>query len=83
MNYKKHLKKKNWIYYLTLFLVFVVVELALNIFFYDTMLRKSIVNAVIGGVAFVALWALLDHMGLAVGKAVEEDKQMMKNKDNK
>ena len=81
MNYKEHLKKKDWIYYSTLFFVFAAIDFVLNFFAFDTLLRQSIIKAVVGGAFFVALWALLDHMGKDVDTAIEEDKRIMnKNK---
>ena len=79
MKYKEHLKKKDWVYYLTLFLVFGVVDFGMNFFVFDTMLRMSIIRGVVGGVFFVAMWALLDHMGKDVCKAAEEDSNNKKN----
>ena len=77
MSHKDHLKKKDWIYYSTLFFVFTAIDFTLNFLTFDTILRQSIIKAVVGGAVFVALWALLDHMGKDVKKAAEEDNRMM------
>ena len=80
MTYKEHFKKKDWVYYLTVFSGYTVV------FFLSSKLfgrewRFSIISGLVSAIIFTPLTALMNHMGKDVEKAVEEDKRM--NKDNR
>jgi Zn-dependent protease with chaperone function len=75
MNIKEHFKKKDWVYYLIVFVIYTVV------FFLGSKLfggewRYSIISALVSGIIFTPLMALMNHMGKDVEKAVEEDKRM-------
>ena len=80
MTYKEHFKKKDWVYYLTVFAGYTVV------FFLSSKLfgrewRFSIISGLVSAIIFTPLTALMNHMGKDVEKAVEEDKRM--DKDNR
>ena len=83
MTYKEHFKKKDWVYYLIVFVIYTVV------FFLGSKLfggewRYSIISALVSGIIFTPLMALMNHMGKDVEKAVEEDKRMgITPRDNK
>lgn len=83
MNFKEHFKKKDWVYYLIVFVIYTVV------FFLGSKLfggewRYSIISALVSGIIFTPLMALMNHMGKDVEKAVEEDKRMgITPRDNK
>ena len=75
MTFKEHFKKKDWVYYLIVFVIYTVV------FFLGSKLfggewRYSIISALVSGIIFTPLMALMNHMGKDVEKAVEEDKRM-------
>lgn len=83
MTFKEHFKKKDWVYYLIVFVNYTVV------FFLGSKLfggewRYSIISALVSGIIFTPLMALMNHMGKDVEKAVEEDKRMgITPRDNK
>lgn len=83
MTIKEHFKKKDWVYYLIVFVIYTVV------FFLGSKLfggewRYSIISALVGGIIFTPLMALMNHMGKDVEKAVEDDKRMgITPRDNK
>ena len=83
MTFKEHFKKKDWFYYLIVFVIYTVV------FFLGSKLfggewRYSIISALVSGIIFTPLMALMNHMGKDVEKAVEEDKRMgITPRDNK
>ena len=83
MNFKEHFKKNDWVYYLIVFVIYTVV------FFLGSKLfggewRYSIISALVSGIIFTPLMALMNHMGKDVEKAVEEDKRMgITPRDNK
>ena len=63
------------VYYLIVFVIYTVV------FFLGSKLfggewRYSIISALVSGIIFTPLMALMNHMGKDVEKAVEEDKRM-------
>ena len=70
MNIKKHIKKKDWVFYLVEFLVFVVVFFLVSWLFGDA-LRKSAISAVVSGIIFTVLSVFVNHMG----EEVEKDKR--------
>lgn len=70
MNIKKHIKKKDWVFYLVEFLVFVVVFFLVSWLFGDA-LRKSAISAVVSGIFFTVLSVFVNHMG----EEVEKDKR--------
>lgn len=83
MTFKEHFKKKDWVYYLIVFVIYTVV------FFLGSKLfggewRYSIISALVSGIIFTPLMALMNHMGKDVEKAVEEDTRMgITPRDNK
>ena len=60
MKEKKLFKKKNWTYYLCLFVFFTVGYFLAALLFDKHDLRYSIISGLVGGVFFTALWWLLD-----------------------
>ena len=60
MKAKKLFKKKNWAYYLCLFVVFTVAYFLVALLFDKHELRRSIISGIVSGVVFTALWWLLD-----------------------
>jgi membrane associated rhomboid family serine protease len=70
MNIKKHIKKKDWVFYLVEFLVFVLVFFLVSWLFGDA-LRKSAISAVVSGIIFTVLSVFVNHMG----EEVEKDKR--------
>ena len=60
MRAKKLFKKKNWAYYLCLFVTFTVVYFFVALLFDKHELRYSIISGLVGGVVFTALWWILD-----------------------
>ncbi|MBQ6742162.1 MAG: hypothetical protein IJR04_06200 [Bacteroidales bacterium] len=68
MTFKEHFKKKDWVYYLTVFVVCMVV------FFLSSKLfggewRTSIISGIVSGIIFTPLMAFMNHMG----KEIEKD----------
>ena len=51
MNFKEHIKKKDWVFYLMEFLVFVVIFF-LGSWLFGGELRKSVISAVVSGIFF-------------------------------
>ena len=74
MNFKEHIKKKDWVFYLMEFLVFVVIFF-LGSWLFGGELRKSVISAVVSGIFFTVFIVFTNHMGEDVKKAVEEDKK--------
>ncbi|MCR4659424.1 MAG: hypothetical protein K5650_03910 [Bacteroidales bacterium] len=48
--------KRNWVFYLLLFIMFAVAELMVGLFIDKHELRHSIISGLVGGVIFTALW---------------------------
>ena len=75
MNIKEHFKKKDWVYYLIVFVIYTVVFFLVSKLFGGDW-RHSIISGIVSGLIFTPLNALMNHMGKDVEKAVEEDKRM-------
>ena len=65
MKVKKLFKKKNWAYYLCLFALFTVAYFLVALVFDKHELRYSVISGLVCGVAFTALWWIIDK---AMGK---------------
>ena len=61
MKTKKLFKKKNWAYYLCLFVIFTVAYFFVALLFDKHDLRYSIISGLVGGVVFTVLWWFLDQ----------------------
>jgi hypothetical protein len=82
--FKDHYKKRDWVYYLTMFLFFV-----LAVFVVDTILGvgplgKNLIISVVSGLVILGMEIFFNQMSSDIDKAVEEDKRMgiTKDKDN-
>lgn len=66
MKTKKLFKKKNWTYYLFLFVIFTVAYFLVALLFDKHELRYSIISGLVSGVVFTALWWLIDKVGCKI-----------------
>lgn len=57
----KKARKRNWIYYLLLFAVFVLAFFLVDKLVDGQSLRYSVIKSLVSGVIFTALWWLLDR----------------------
>lgn len=62
MTFKEHWKKRDWVYYLTLFGVFSVAFFLSSLLFEGRSLRYALVNGLIHGVVFAGLWWLVEAL---------------------
>ena len=72
MNFKEHWKKRDWVYYLTLFGVFSVAFFLSALLIDGRTVRYSVVNGLIHGVVFAGLWWLVDALIRAHSKKDEQ-----------
>ena len=72
MNFKEHWKKRDWVYYLTLFGVFSVAFFLSPLLIDGRSLRYALVNGLIHGVVFAGLWWLVDALIRAHSKKDEQ-----------
>ena len=84
MDIKKHFKKKDWVYYLTVFVAYSVAFALVTKLFPGYTWTYTLISGVIGGVVFTLLTALTNHTHKDIKAAVEEDKRMgiTKEKNN-
>lgn len=62
MTYKEHLKKRDWVYALTLFVVFSVAFFLSSLLFEGRTVGYATVNGLIHGVVFAGLWWLVEAL---------------------
>ncbi len=72
MSYKEHMKKRDWVYFLTLFGVFAVAFFLSALLIDGRTVRYSVVNGLIHGVVFAGLWWLVDALIKAHSKKDEQ-----------
>ncbi len=72
MTFKEHLKKRDWVYFLTLFGVFSVAFFLSPLLIDGRTVRYSVVNGLIHGVVFAGLWWLVDALIRAHSKKDEQ-----------
>ena len=82
MTFKEHFKKKDWVYYLTEYVIFTVTFFLASKLFGGEW-RFSVISGLVSGVFYTGFLALMNHMGEDVKKGVEEDKRMGITQKNK
>lgn len=60
MTYKEHLKKKDWVFALTIFALLSVAFFLSSLFIEGHTVKYAIVNGLVHGVVFAGLWWLID-----------------------
>ena len=68
MTFKEHFKKKDWVYYLIVFVAYTVVFVLVGKLFGGEW-RTSIISGIVSGIIFTPLMAFMNHMG----KEIEKD----------
>lgn len=82
MNFKEHYRRKDWVYYLTIFVAYSVAFAFVAKVFSGYTWRYTIISGMVGGVVFTLFTALTNHTHKDIKDAVEEDKCMGINKNN-
>lgn len=83
MNYKEHYKKKDWVYYLTVFVAYSLAFVLAAKLYPGYSWRYTIISGLVGGVSFTLFMAFTNRSHKDIKDAVEEDKRMGITKDNK
>jgi hypothetical protein len=73
MTYKEHWGKRDWVYALTLFVVFTVAFFLSSLLIEGHALRYAVVSGLIHGVVFAGLWWLMDVL-IAANKKKSNNK---------
>ncbi len=60
MTYKEHLKKKDWVFALTIFALLSVAFFLSSLFIEGHMVKYAVVNGLVHGVVIAGLWWLID-----------------------
>lgn len=83
MNFKEHYGKKDWVYYLTMFLFFVLAVFVLDTIMGVGSFYKNLIISVVSGLVILGIEIFINQMSSDIDKTVEEDKWEKRNREMK